>query len=91
MQNKKFLIPTLLISFTLLFTGCAELDKFRKKLDGNSGLSNSQIAAGLKEALRVGSSIVVGKLGRTNGFNNITKIIIGYLIINTLCQSYHKI
>ena len=34
-----------------------------------TGLSMDEIAAGLKEALRVGSENVVGKLSATNGFN----------------------
>lgn len=34
-----------------------------------SGLSTEQITAGLKEALRVGSSDVVAQLGKTGGFN----------------------
>ena len=68
MLNKKLLIPALLIS--VLLTACVELDKLTRKLDTNNNLSNNQIAAGLKEALRVGSTTVVGNLGRKNGFNN---------------------
>ena len=43
---------------------------------GNSGgasvaaLSNSEIGAGLKEALRVGTETVVGQLGKADGFNS---------------------
>lgn len=68
MLKKKLLLPIFFI--TVAVSGCAELDKLTKKLDGNQGLSNSEIAAGLKEALRVGSTTVVGNLGRKNGFNN---------------------
>lgn len=39
-----------------------------------SGLSTEQIVAGLKEALRVGSSDVVSQLGKTGGFNLDPKI-----------------
>jgi hypothetical protein len=35
-----------------------------------AGLSNTDMIAGLKDALRIGSENVVGKLGKTNGFNN---------------------
>ncbi len=52
------------------------LDKGKKLLEefsgGQSGsgvLSNDEIAAGLKEALRVGTDRVVGQLGAVNGFN----------------------
>lgn len=38
--------------------------------DSVSSLSNSDIASGLKEALRVGSERVVGQLGKTDGFNS---------------------
>jgi len=39
-----------------------------------AGLSNSDMIAGLKDALRVGSERVVGKLGKTDGFNGDPKI-----------------
>jgi len=39
-----------------------------------AGLSNSEMIAGLKDALRVGSGRVVGKLGKTDGFNADPKI-----------------
>jgi hypothetical protein len=51
-------------------------DEGRKLLEGLSGsesasgaLSNDEIAAGLKEALRVGTDRVVGQLGVIDGFN----------------------
>ena len=40
----------------------------------SSTLSNTDIAAGLKEALRVGSERVVAQLGKTDGFNADPKI-----------------
>lgn len=39
-----------------------------------SALSNSDVIAGLKDALRVGSERVVGQLGKTDGFNADPKI-----------------
>jgi len=39
-----------------------------------AGLSNSDMVAGLKDALRVGSERVVGQLGKTDGFNADPKI-----------------
>jgi len=39
-----------------------------------AALSNSDIVAGLKDALRVGSQRVVNRLGKTNGFNADPKI-----------------
>ena len=71
MTNKNLLQTFFLIVSVSFIISCAELDKLVKRIDNNnSGLSNSQIAAGLKEALRVGSETVVSKLGRKNGFNN---------------------
>ena len=71
MYYKKLITASFIFLSLGFLTGCAELDKLVKHIDNNnSGLSNSQIAAGLKEALRVGSETVVGKLGRKNGFNN---------------------
>jgi len=43
-------------------------------LPSTAGLSNPDMIAGLKDALRVGSENVVGKLGRTDGFNSDPKI-----------------
>ncbi|BBO80744.1 hypothetical protein DSCO28_13100 [Desulfosarcina ovata subsp. sediminis] len=37
--------------------------------DGTSALSNEDIAAGLKEALHIGTENVVAQLGKTDGFN----------------------
>jgi len=52
-----------------LLGGCVKVDDLVRELDQKSGLSQEQIAAGLKEALRVGSDTVVGKLGKPDGFN----------------------
>ena len=70
MYYKKLITVSFIFLSLGFLSGCAELDKLVKRIDtNNSGLSNSQIAAGLKEALRVGSTTVVGNLGRQNGFN----------------------
>lgn len=69
MLNKTFLQSSFLLICITLISSCADLDKLVQRIDNNSKLSNSQIAAGLKEALRVGSSTVVRNLGRQNGFN----------------------
>lgn len=68
---KNIALHALLVSF--LLPGCADLGKLRSQLTqraNNATLSQDDIAAGLKEALRVGSATVVHNLGRKNGFNN---------------------
>lgn len=63
------------------------LDKAKKAIDGTSGssssgssgsaisaLTNGDISAGLKEALRIGTEQVVATLGQSGGFNNDPKI-----------------
>jgi hypothetical protein len=42
---------------------------FLKSLTGSSDLANDEIVAGLKEALKVGTSTVTTQLGSRNGFN----------------------
>lgn len=69
MLNKKLLQSFFLLIAISFISSCAELNKIVKQIDNNRGLSTSQIADGLKEALRVGSTTVVGNLGRQNGFN----------------------
>ena len=70
-MNKKFsvLVAPLIVLIIFSLAGCVELDKLTKNINV-SRLSQSDIAAGLKEALRVSSETVVQNLGRTNGFNN---------------------
>lgn len=65
---KLFAVPFLLL-VTLSLPGCAELEKLRSKINHGNGLSQDDIAAGLKEALRVGSNTVVKNLGQRDGFN----------------------
>jgi len=66
--------------FTVLLTGSSQagwLDKAKDILNDSgvnssgaaSKLSDGEISSGLKEALRVGSDLVVNQLGVTDGFN----------------------
>lgn len=75
-----FVLPCLLLLVPLLATPLPAqtnwLQKGREMLGGaatpttsTGSLSSQQIAAGLKDALRVGSENVVGRLGALNGFN----------------------
>lgn len=71
----------LTITFVSLLTvsiGTSQADWFDKAKDllkdsgvssSASNLSNSEISSGLKEALHVGSELVVNQLGTTDGFN----------------------
>jgi len=70
----------LVIICMLIFAGTVHADWLDKAKDllGNTGVSSSsatsnltdgQISSGLKEALSVGSDIVVNQLGANNGFN----------------------
>lgn len=70
MLKTNLLRTTILVFAVSLVSGCAELDKLVKRVNDKNGLTDSEIAAGLKDALRVGSATVVGKLGQKNGFNN---------------------
>jgi len=74
----KLTFPICIVFITASHVGAQSgwLDKGTKLLEGFSGdqsagevLSNEEIAAGLKEALRVGTDRVVGQLGAVNGFN----------------------
>lgn len=53
----------------LLQKGQDLLGTYGGNLGAQDALSTDEIAAGLKEALRVGSETVVSQLGQTNGFN----------------------
>lgn len=74
---KTFPITALLI-FVLCLAACTEtewqqvgqvLTQINNGSQTGSALSLSEIDAGLKEALRVGTESVVGQLGKTDGFN----------------------
>ncbi len=74
----KLIIPICIAFVAVSHSGVQAgwLEEGKKLLEGFSGgqsgseaLSNDEIAAGLKEALRVGTDRVVGQLGAVNGFN----------------------
>ncbi len=73
---KKVFGVILAISFTL--SGCAELQQIASQLPEAGGLSNADIAAGLKEALDKGIDKQVAKLTKTDGFykNELVKILL---------------
>ena len=64
MTKKLFLAPLIAI----LFTACAELQQVLTSMDTNAPLTESEIARGLKEALRIGTDSAAGKLAMTNGY-----------------------
>ena len=72
---KKLFIPLLAICFML--SGCAELQQVVSQLP-QTGLSNADIAAGLREALDKGIDKQVTKLTKTDGFykNQLVKILL---------------
>lgn len=73
---KKLIIPIVALSF--LFSGCAELQQVASQYPQSVGLSNADIAAGLKEALNKGITQEVTKLTATDGFykNEMVKILL---------------
>jgi len=73
---KKLFILLLAICFTL--SGCAELQQAVSQLPQTGGLSNADIAAGLREALDNGIDKQVTKLTKTDGFykNQLVKILL---------------
>ena len=74
---KKIAILILTISFTL--SGCAELQQVASQFPaGGYGLSNADIALGLKQALDKGIDQQVTKLTQTDGFykNELVKILL---------------
>jgi hypothetical protein len=80
-RHNRLRFAAMLLAATLLLpavSGCAQSDwltKGQEWLDtatsnpAAANIGTSQIAAGLKEALRVGSNTVVGQLGQLDGFN----------------------
>ena len=66
----------ILIVFVLIFQGCEILKNFEIPIADSPSLSTSEIIAGLKEALNVGTENAVGFLAKENGFygNSILKI-----------------
>lgn len=72
---KKIYLP-IVLSGIFLFSGCAELQTASQisgiinQVGGLNGISNSQISSGLKEALNLGLSEGILKLGQNGGFSN---------------------
>ncbi len=64
----------LLLSFIILFSGCAELQNAVNSLPQAGGLDNATIASGLREALDTGIEKQVSKLAQKNGFNDNTTV-----------------
>lgn len=58
------------LTLCLLLSGCVETEALLRKLDTRpgGGLSQEQIAAGLREALRVGTERAVHSLARPDGY-----------------------
>jgi len=71
------IIPVFII-LTLALSSCVGLKKIKAKLNKHQTLTQSDIAEGLKDALRVGSTTVVKDLGKHNGFykNKIAHIVL---------------
>ncbi|MFW6290400.1 MAG: DUF4197 domain-containing protein [Mariniphaga sp.] len=66
MKNIKYAV---VVSFVLLFTSCAELMQIAQDAaGGDKQLTRSEIVAGLKEALIIGTNKAVETLGVTNGY-----------------------
>ena len=82
---KKIYFPVI-ISATILFSGCAEMQTIGNQLPGIlaqqqggiNGVSNATISSGLKQALNFGLTDGISKLGQNNGFYNsaISKILL---------------
>src|SRR5690554_7749756 len=69
----------LAIALILNITACAALQEVVNQLpEGTTGISNTQIAAGLREALDQGIDKQVTKLTQTDGFfkNDLVKILL---------------
>jgi len=63
-------ISILLLFATLLSCSPQEIQSVLGSMPGNTPLSNDEVIAGLKEALRVGTERSVASAGATNGFLN---------------------
>lgn len=73
---KKIYLP-IIASGIFLFSGCAEMNTLSTQLPGIiqqaggiNGVSNATIGSGLKEALNLGLSEGILKLGKNGGFSN---------------------
>jgi len=72
---KRLIVP--IVAACFMFSGCAELQQVAAQLP-QAGISNADIAAGLKEALDKGIDQQVTKLTATDGFykNQMVKILL---------------
>lgn len=73
---KKLIIPVAALCLSL--SGCAELQQVAQQLPQGVGVSNADIASGLREALDKGIEKQVSKLTATDGFykNQLVKILL---------------
>lgn len=73
---KKLIIPVAALCLTL--SGCAELQQVAQQLPQSVGVTNADIASGLREALDKGIEKQVSKLTATDGFykNQMVKILL---------------
>jgi len=71
---RKLLLPLLFLSFS----SCAELQQVVNQLPDATGISNAEIASGLREALDMGIDRQVAKLTQKDGFykNELVKILL---------------
>ncbi|GAA3585492.1 DUF4197 domain-containing protein [Snuella lapsa] len=70
--------PLVLLLCILFFSSCAELQQVVNQLPQGGGISNTEIASGLRQALNFGIDKQVTKLTQTDGFykNELVKILL---------------
>ncbi|MBJ6368751.1 DUF4197 domain-containing protein [Snuella sedimenti] len=70
--------PLVLLLSILFFSSCAELQQVVNQLPQGGGISNTEIASGLRQALNFGIDKQVTKLTQTDGFyrNELVKILL---------------
>ncbi len=59
---------TYLIAILFISAGCAELAQIIDSIDGDRPLTQTEVANGLKEALKIGTKNAAGELSRVNGY-----------------------
>ena len=77
-MSKSNIKQLLIMLVALCFISCGELQQVINQLPQNTGLGESEIAAGLQQALNQGIDKHVSKLAETNGFynNELVKILL---------------
>ena len=77
-MSKSIIKHLLIMLVPLSFISCGELQQVINQLPQNTGLGESEIAAGLQQALNQGIDKQVSKLAETNGFynNELVKILL---------------